>query len=145
MVADDPVAIFRWNVLRAVFRAMNFFRSVAVRRTRPRRAESLDRLFVPNETLSTSSRRGSDTTLNAFLRGELSADVVPEVRTRKQRRAPTAAICSSATSRYSRRSSRARAVNLASSIAKSVNRSSACFRRSKSSQAANRSAASRRA
>ncbi|KAI6222187.1 hypothetical protein M3Y95_00958000 [Aphelenchoides besseyi] len=78
LVADDPVAVFRWNVLRAFFRAMNAFRDVITNRKRIRRAESLDRLLVPNEPLHAGSRRGSDTHLAQFLRGDLGLDVVPD-------------------------------------------------------------------
>ncbi|KAI6221305.1 hypothetical protein M3Y99_01559100 [Aphelenchoides fujianensis] len=66
LVADDPVAVFRWNVLRAFFRAMNAFRG------------SVDRLLVPNEPLHAGSRRGSDTHLAQFLRGDLGLDIVPD-------------------------------------------------------------------
>jgi hypothetical protein len=38
LVADDPVAMFRWNMVKAVFRAMNAFKSVVVNQKQLRRA-----------------------------------------------------------------------------------------------------------
>jgi myosin-9 len=78
LVADDPVAVFRWSVLRATVRAMFAFRSAVSNQKRLVRAESLDRLLVPNVPLQASSRRGSDTHLNAFLRGEINEEIVPD-------------------------------------------------------------------
>ncbi|VDM37297.1 unnamed protein product [Toxocara canis] len=73
LVGDDPVAVFRWNVLRATFRAMNAFRQAGIA---IKRSESVDHLGV-HSAKPTVSRRSSDTHLSAFLRGDISPEVVP--------------------------------------------------------------------
>ncbi|CAD5206531.1 unnamed protein product [Bursaphelenchus okinawaensis] len=77
IIANDPVAFFRWKVLRSTFQAMHAFKDSLPLIGRHRRAESVDRLLVPHEP-SKPVRRGSDSHLNAFLRGDLSIDIVPD-------------------------------------------------------------------
>ncbi|CAD5209411.1 unnamed protein product [Bursaphelenchus xylophilus] len=77
IIASDPVAFFRWKMVRSTFRAMFAFKNCLKTNGRQRRAESLDRLVVPNEPMK-PVRRGSDSHLNAFLRGDLSIDIVPD-------------------------------------------------------------------
>jgi myosin-9 len=76
LVGDDPVAVYRWALIRSVFRAMFAFRGGLKNRV-GRRATSVDRLLPPNEPPGSLSRRASDSHLNAFLRGEFR-DKIPE-------------------------------------------------------------------
>jgi myosin-9 len=76
LVGDDPVAMERWSILRATFRAMFAFRQ-AGRRTK--RCGSVDRLRIQERPQATGLLRGaSDSHLNAFLRGELGEEIVPD-------------------------------------------------------------------
>jgi len=77
LVGDDPVAVYRWNLVRCTFRAISAFKKGAQSR-RVKRAESLDRLTLPDQSLGLAPRRGSDSHLSAFLRGELNESIVPE-------------------------------------------------------------------
>uniref|UniRef100_A0A914PHG0 Myosin motor domain-containing protein n=1 Tax=Panagrolaimus davidi TaxID=227884 RepID=A0A914PHG0_9BILA len=77
LVGDDPIAIYRWNLVRNTFKAVNAFKK-SIQSRRIRRAESVDRLMVPNEPLNASHKRGSDSHLSAFLRGEISEAIVPD-------------------------------------------------------------------
>nr|ACI49219.1 hypothetical protein Csp3_JD05.004 [Caenorhabditis angaria] len=71
LLGIDPVAVHRWNVLRSVFRAMNAFKQSA---RRLQRSESAGHLQVTG-SIANSTRRGSDSALSAFLRGELRCEV----------------------------------------------------------------------
>uniref|UniRef100_A0AC35TWY3 Myosin motor domain-containing protein n=1 Tax=Rhabditophanes sp. KR3021 TaxID=114890 RepID=A0AC35TWY3_9BILA len=75
LVGDDPVAIYRWNLVKNAFRAMNGFRMML---KGPKRSESVDRLLPINAQDKAIIRRCSDSTLNQFLRGDLSMDIVPD-------------------------------------------------------------------
>uniref|UniRef100_A0A914EE04 Uncharacterized protein n=2 Tax=Acrobeloides nanus TaxID=290746 RepID=A0A914EE04_9BILA len=77
LVGDDPVAVYRWNLVRSTFRAMNAFKNST---KKMKRSESVDRLKVPKEPVNMcGGRRGSDSHLSAFLRGELNVqDLIPE-------------------------------------------------------------------
>ncbi|CAB3408102.1 unnamed protein product [Caenorhabditis bovis] len=70
LLGIDPVAVHRWNVVRSVFRAMNGFKQSA----RKLQKKSAGHLHVAN-SITTSTRRGSDSALSAFLRGELRCEV----------------------------------------------------------------------
>ncbi|CAL2029784.1 unnamed protein product [Caenorhabditis brenneri] len=71
LLGIDPVAVHRWNVLRSVFRAMNAFKQSA---KKLQKSESAGHLRVM-DSIVTSPRRGSDSALSAFLRGELRCEV----------------------------------------------------------------------
>ncbi|CAI2315989.1 unnamed protein product [Caenorhabditis sp. 36 PRJEB53466] len=71
LLGIDPVAVHRWNVVRSVFRAMNAFKQSA---RKLQKSESAGHLRVM-DCLPTSPRRGSDSALSAFLRGELRCEV----------------------------------------------------------------------
>uniref|UniRef100_F1KQ35 Myosin-IXb n=1 Tax=Ascaris suum TaxID=6253 RepID=F1KQ35_ASCSU len=74
LVGDDPVAVFRWNVVRATFRAMSAFRQAG---SAIKRCESTSHLSA-DTAKRVVLRRSSDTHLSAFLRGDLSPEVVPD-------------------------------------------------------------------
>lgn len=91
LVGDDPVAVYRWNLVRSTFRAMNAFKNSTKKMKRSGKKliknilknyflESVDRLKVPKEPVNMcGGRRGSDSHLSAFLRGELNVkDLIPE-------------------------------------------------------------------
>ncbi|KAF1769018.1 hypothetical protein GCK72_000831 [Caenorhabditis remanei] len=71
LLGIDPVAVHRWNVVRSVFRAMNAFKQSA---KKLQKSESAGHLRVM-DSIVTSPRRGSDSALSAFLRGELRCEV----------------------------------------------------------------------
>ncbi|CCD71914.1 Unconventional myosin-IXa-like [Caenorhabditis elegans] len=71
LLGIDPVAVHRWNVLRSVFRAMNAFKQST---RKLQKSESAGHLRVM-DSIVTSPRRGSDSALSAFLRGELRCEV----------------------------------------------------------------------
>uniref|UniRef100_A0A8R1DFX9 Uncharacterized protein n=1 Tax=Caenorhabditis japonica TaxID=281687 RepID=A0A8R1DFX9_CAEJA len=71
LLGIDPVAVHRWNVVRSVFRAMNAFKQSA---RKLQKSESAGHLRV-QDSIVTSPRRGSDSALSAFLRGELRCEV----------------------------------------------------------------------
>uniref|UniRef100_A0A158R5X7 Myosin motor domain-containing protein n=1 Tax=Syphacia muris TaxID=451379 RepID=A0A158R5X7_9BILA len=76
LVGYDPVAVFRWNTVRAAFQAMNAFRQAG---KRIKRSGSVDHLRIPDDLNKQAfSRRGSDSHLSAFLRGDINLDVVPD-------------------------------------------------------------------
>uniref|UniRef100_A0A915LS36 Myosin motor domain-containing protein n=1 Tax=Meloidogyne javanica TaxID=6303 RepID=A0A915LS36_MELJA len=75
LVGEDPVAVFRWSLLRCTVRAMFAFRQAG--RTKLR-AGSVDRLELTTAQTPSMARRSSDSHLNAFLRGELPASIVPD-------------------------------------------------------------------
>uniref|UniRef100_A0A915BD69 Myosin motor domain-containing protein n=1 Tax=Parascaris univalens TaxID=6257 RepID=A0A915BD69_PARUN len=74
LVGDDPVAVFRWNVVRATFRAMSAFQQAG---NAIKSCESTSHLSADTAN-RVVSRRSSDTHLSAFLRGDLSPEVVPD-------------------------------------------------------------------
>ncbi|CAD6184254.1 unnamed protein product [Caenorhabditis auriculariae] len=71
MLGLDAVAVHRWNVVRSVFRAMNAFKQSA---RRLQKSESAGHLQVGGPPLL-APRRGSDSALSAFLRGELHVEL----------------------------------------------------------------------
>ena len=75
LVGEDPVAVFRWALLRTTFRAMFAFMQAG---RRAKRAGSVDRLDLVGCQSSPMLRRSSDSHLSAFLRGELTASIVPD-------------------------------------------------------------------
>uniref|UniRef100_A0A0N4ZU59 Myosin motor domain-containing protein n=1 Tax=Parastrongyloides trichosuri TaxID=131310 RepID=A0A0N4ZU59_PARTI len=76
LLGDDPVAIYRWSLVKNTFRAMNAFKQSL---KMPKRAESVDHLVLPESNKRKEySRRSSDSTLNQFLRGDLPSDIVPD-------------------------------------------------------------------
>ncbi|KAI3421294.1 hypothetical protein GPALN_014914 [Globodera pallida] len=92
LVGEDPLAVFRWALVRATFRATFAFRAAGKRN---KRAGSVDRFGTPKgdcriignnvsdvacnaDASLKMHRRSSDSHLNAFLRGELSPSIVPD-------------------------------------------------------------------
>uniref|UniRef100_A0A1I8BZ14 Myosin motor domain-containing protein n=1 Tax=Meloidogyne hapla TaxID=6305 RepID=A0A1I8BZ14_MELHA len=75
LVGEDPVAVFRWSLLRTTVRAMFAFRQAGKTKLR---AGSVDRLELSTAQTPSMARRSSDSHLNAFLRGELPASIVPD-------------------------------------------------------------------
>uniref|UniRef100_A0A914XBB0 Unconventional myosin-IXb n=2 Tax=Plectus sambesii TaxID=2011161 RepID=A0A914XBB0_9BILA len=75
LVSNDPVAVYRWAVLRSTFRALYAFRQAG---RKLKRSESMGHLHVPNEPQPSGSRRGSESQLSVFLRGELNPNIVPD-------------------------------------------------------------------
>ncbi|KAJ1362932.1 hypothetical protein KIN20_022659 [Parelaphostrongylus tenuis] len=70
MLGDDPVAVYRWSFARTVFRAISAFKQSG--RKLPR-SESAGHLRVLAD--SPEVRRGSDSALSQFLRGDLKIDL----------------------------------------------------------------------
>ncbi|TKR95998.1 hypothetical protein L596_010082 [Steinernema carpocapsae] len=77
LVATDPVAVYRWNVIRSAFKAMNAFKMAGQAKSM-RRAESDDNLLQADASQPSHSRRGSDSHFSAFLRGEFPESSFPE-------------------------------------------------------------------
>uniref|UniRef100_A0A0K0EKS2 Myosin motor domain-containing protein n=1 Tax=Strongyloides stercoralis TaxID=6248 RepID=A0A0K0EKS2_STRER len=76
LLGDDPVAIYRWSLVKNTFRAVNAFKQSL---KLPKRAESVDHLIISNdEQKKDHLRRSSDSTLNQFLRGDLPSEIVPD-------------------------------------------------------------------
>ncbi|KAL3088833.1 hypothetical protein niasHS_009125 [Heterodera schachtii] len=92
LVGEDPLAVFRWALVRATFRAAYAFRAAGKRK---KRAGSVDRYGTStvgnhgiigttidgdcaNGSPKMLHRRSSDSRLNAFLRGELPPSIVPD-------------------------------------------------------------------
>lgn len=71
LLGMDPVAVHRWNVVRSMFRAMNAFKQGA---KRLHKSESAGHLRV-SDAVVVSTRRGSDSALSAFLRGDLTLEL----------------------------------------------------------------------
>ncbi|CAJ0574023.1 unnamed protein product, partial [Mesorhabditis spiculigera] len=71
LVGSDPVAVYRWTLVRSVFRALQAFKQAA--RT-IQRSESAGHLGVQDEGVA-RGRRSSDSQLSAFLRGELRLSI----------------------------------------------------------------------
>ncbi|EPB69213.1 myosin head [Ancylostoma ceylanicum] len=70
VLASDPVAVYRWNLVRTVFRAMQAFKQSGKKLSR---SESAGHLRVMKEIPEV--RRGSDSALSQFLRGDLHIDM----------------------------------------------------------------------
>ncbi|CAI4221277.1 unnamed protein product [Auanema sp. JU1783] len=70
LLGSDPVATYRWGFLRTVFRAMQAFKQSG---KRLQRSESAGHLRVLETVIA--PRRGSDSALSAFLRGDLHIDL----------------------------------------------------------------------
>uniref|UniRef100_A0A1I7XGK0 Myosin motor domain-containing protein n=1 Tax=Heterorhabditis bacteriophora TaxID=37862 RepID=A0A1I7XGK0_HETBA len=70
LLGSDPVAVYRWSLMRTVFRAMQAFKQSG---KKLQRSESAGHLRVTEEVLAV--RRGSDSALSAFLRGDLHIDL----------------------------------------------------------------------
>ncbi|RCN30953.1 phorbol esters/diacylglycerol binding domain protein [Ancylostoma caninum] len=70
VLASDPVAVYRWNLVRTVFRAMQAFKQSGRKLSR---SESAGHLRVMAEIPEV--RRGSDSALSQFLRGDLHIDM----------------------------------------------------------------------
>lgn len=75
LVGDDPVAVFRWSTVRATFQAMNAFRQA---KKLMAKTESVENLALPQNRDLALKRGGSDTHLNAFLRGDITPEVMPD-------------------------------------------------------------------
>ncbi|VDK33564.1 unnamed protein product [Gongylonema pulchrum] len=75
LVGDDPVAVFRWNMIRATFQAVNAFRQAGKLMAK---ADSMEHLNLPQSANATLKRVGSDVHLSAFLRGEITPELVPD-------------------------------------------------------------------
>ncbi|KIH64250.1 myosin head [Ancylostoma duodenale] len=85
VLASDPVAVYRWNLVRTVFRAMQAFKQSGKKLSRSGgspwsiwssiglRSESAGHLRVMAEIPEV--RRGSDSALSQFLRGDLHIDM----------------------------------------------------------------------
>ncbi|VDK70855.1 unnamed protein product [Litomosoides sigmodontis] len=74
LVGNDPVAVFRWGTLRATFRAVNAFWQAG---KLAEKIESTEHSKLSHDSRATLTGIGPDTHLNAFLRGEISQEVVP--------------------------------------------------------------------
>uniref|UniRef100_A0A158Q830 Myosin motor domain-containing protein n=1 Tax=Elaeophora elaphi TaxID=1147741 RepID=A0A158Q830_9BILA len=74
LVGNDPVAVFRWGILRATFRAVNVFWHAGELAKKRKKKEQSE---LSRGSRTTLTGIGSDTHLNAFLRGEISREVVP--------------------------------------------------------------------
>uniref|UniRef100_A0A158P6T6 Myosin motor domain-containing protein n=1 Tax=Angiostrongylus cantonensis TaxID=6313 RepID=A0A158P6T6_ANGCA len=72
ILGDDPVAVYRWSFVRAVFRAIQAFKQSGRKLLR---SESTDHLRVLAGL--SEVRRGSDSALSQFLRGDLKIDLPP--------------------------------------------------------------------
>ncbi|VDM63316.1 unnamed protein product [Angiostrongylus costaricensis] len=72
ILGDDPVAVYRWSFARTVFRAIQAFKQSGRKLLR---SESTDHLRVL--TGLSEVRRGSDSALSQFLRGDLKIDLPP--------------------------------------------------------------------
>ncbi|WKX90047.1 hypothetical protein Q1695_009130 [Nippostrongylus brasiliensis] len=70
MLGSDPVAVYRWSLARTVFRAISAFKQSGKKLSR---SESAGHLRVLKEVPEV--RRGSDTALSQFLRGDLHIDL----------------------------------------------------------------------
>ncbi|KAK6730480.1 hypothetical protein RB195_007130 [Necator americanus] len=70
VLASDPVAVYRWSLVRTVFRAMQAFKQSGKKLCR---SESAGHLRVIAEI--PEIRRGSDSALSQFLRGDLHIDM----------------------------------------------------------------------
>ncbi|KHJ95256.1 myosin head [Oesophagostomum dentatum] len=70
VLAIDPVAVYRWSLVRTVFRAMQAFKQSGKKLCR---SESAGHLRVMKEIPEV--RRGSDSALSQFLRGDLNIDM----------------------------------------------------------------------
>ncbi|CAJ0954851.1 unnamed protein product, partial [Mesorhabditis belari] len=71
LVGSDPVAVYRWTLIRSVFRALYAFKQAG---RKIQRSESAGHLGVRDEDPS-RGRRSSDSQLSAFLRGELRLSI----------------------------------------------------------------------
>ncbi|KAL3997136.1 Myosin head (motor domain) family protein [Acanthocheilonema viteae] len=74
LVGNDPVAVFRWDILRATFRAVNAFWQAGKLAKKRKNTEHLE---LSSDSKRTLTGVASDTHLNAFLRGEINQEVVP--------------------------------------------------------------------
>ncbi|KAK0423351.1 hypothetical protein QR680_008098 [Steinernema hermaphroditum] len=77
LVAADPVAVYRWNIMRSVFKAVNAFKK-AGQEKHMRRAESDENLLQADSIQTIHSRRSSDSHLSAFLRGDFPESAFPD-------------------------------------------------------------------
>ncbi|PAV56154.1 hypothetical protein WR25_13386 isoform B [Diploscapter pachys] len=69
VLASDPIALHRWSIVRAVFRGMFAFRQ------KTRRLQRSESDFLLRVAPEEPKRRGSDSALSAFLRGELQLEL----------------------------------------------------------------------
>ncbi|CAG9541021.1 unnamed protein product [Cercopithifilaria johnstoni] len=74
LVGNYPVAVFRWGMLRATFRAVNAFSQAG---KLAKKTENIEHSKLSHNSKTTLTGIGSDTHLNAFLRGEINREVVP--------------------------------------------------------------------
>ncbi|VDO35755.1 unnamed protein product, partial [Brugia timori] len=74
LVGNDPVAVFRWGILRATFRAANAFWQAG---KLAKKRENIEHSKLPRDNKTILTGISSDTHLNAFLRGEISQEMVP--------------------------------------------------------------------
>uniref|UniRef100_A0A915PKD8 Uncharacterized protein n=1 Tax=Setaria digitata TaxID=48799 RepID=A0A915PKD8_9BILA len=75
LVGNDPVAVFQWGILRSTFRAINAFWQAG---KSARKIENVEHLKVTNVGKMALTGVSSDTHLNAFLRGEITPEVLPD-------------------------------------------------------------------
>ncbi|KAF8367210.1 hum-7 [Pristionchus pacificus] len=74
LLSNDPVALFRWNTLRATFRAVSAFKQAA-ENAAVKTAESSGHLSAEDSGSGSNTRRGSDSYLQGFLRGEVNCEI----------------------------------------------------------------------
>uniref|UniRef100_A0AAF5RX01 Uncharacterized protein n=1 Tax=Wuchereria bancrofti TaxID=6293 RepID=A0AAF5RX01_WUCBA len=74
LVGNDPVAVFRWGILRATFRAANAFWQAG---KLAKKRENIEHSKLPRDNKAILTGISSDTHLNAFLRGEISQEIMP--------------------------------------------------------------------
>ncbi|VDM96149.1 unnamed protein product [Thelazia callipaeda] len=74
LVGVDPVAVFRWGTVRAIFRAINAFRHAGKLMLK---SERNDEWKLSNDTRGNLKGFSSDMHLHAFLRGEITSEVMP--------------------------------------------------------------------
>ncbi|GMT28295.1 hypothetical protein PFISCL1PPCAC_19592 [Pristionchus fissidentatus] len=74
LLSNDPVALFRWNLIRTTFRAISAFKQAGENAVSSL-SESTGHLSAEDSGSGSDKRRSSDSHLSAFLRGEINCDI----------------------------------------------------------------------